>query len=227
MHCLTDIPFKLEPTELMPRAHVHPQGEDAAAFTQLVERARAVARPKALYREVFIDEKGADTVRLGSVTFTSRMLRANLDAAERVFAYVATCGHEMDEQAIPADDFVSPFWWDTIKAALLGAAMQYTLEHVKRRYRLAKTSSMNPGSGDANVWPLEQQRELFALLDGVTPHIGVTLTDTCLMLPNKTVSGVLFPAERDFRACQVCHRAECPNRGAPFDEALWKSIQHE
>jgi hypothetical protein len=226
MHCLTDIPFTLDAAELMPRAHVDPQGEDAAAFAALVERARAVARPKALYREAFIDAKGPDTIRIGTITFTSRMLRANLDAAERVFAYVATCGHEMDEPEIP-DDFLSPFWWDTIKAALLGAALTYAVDHIRHRYRLEKTSSMHPGSGDANVWPIQQQRELFALLDGVTPHIGVTLTDTCLMLPNKTVSGVLFPTARDFRSCQVCHRAECPNRSAPFDEALWKTLQHE
>ncbi len=226
MRCLTDIPFELHAAELMPRARVDPQGEDAAAFTALVDRARAVARPKALYREVFVDEKGIDTIRLDSATFTSRMLRANLDAAERVFAYVATCGHEMDGQDVP-DDFLSPFWWDTIKAALLGTAIQYAVDDIKRRYRLTKTSSMHPGSGDADVWPIEQQRELFALLDGVTSHIGVTLTDTFLMLPNKTVSGVLFPTARDFRTCQVCRRAVCPNRSAPFDEALWKSIQHE
>ena len=83
------------------------------------------------------------------------------------------------------------------------------------------------GSGDATVWPIEQQRQLFALLGDVKSAIGVRLTDSCLMVPNKTVSGIRFPTEKDFRACQVCHRKECPNRSAPFDKALWDSLQHE
>ena len=36
--------------------------------------------------------------------------------------------------------------------------------------------------------------------------IGVTLTDTFLMLPNKTVSGIFYPTEVDFVTCQLCHR---------------------
>ena len=88
---------------------------------------------------------------------------------------------------------------------------------------------MSPGSGDADIWPLQQQRELFTLLGGVdevTRQIGVELTDALLMVPTKTVSGIRFPTETDFRSCQVCHRPACPSRGAPFDKQLWDLIQH-
>jgi hypothetical protein len=85
---------------------------------------------------------------------------------------------------------------------------------------------MSPGSGDVEIWPVSQQKELFAILDGVTPHIGVRLTDSMLMIPNKSVSGIVFPTEVDYRGCQVCHRQNCPNRSAPFDEDLWRSTQH-
>ena len=64
-----------------------------------------------------------------------------------------------------------------------------------------------------------------ALLGDVEASIGVRLTDSCLMVPNKTVSGVRFPTEHDFRACQVCHREDCPSRSAPFDADLWAAIQ--
>ena len=45
------------------------------------------------------------------------------------------------------------------------------------------------------------------------------------MIPNKTVSGLLFPTEEDFHTCQVCHRDPCPNRRAPFDAAVWQSLR--
>jgi len=197
----------------------------AVAFTALVDQAQEVARLKALYAEAFVAGRGDDTIRIDGITFTSRMLRRKLAGVERVFPYVATCGHELDGVVLPAGDVLVPFWWDAIKAEILSAARAHLLTHLTDRFRLGQTARMSPGSGDTEVWPIEQQRLLFALLGGVTPFIGVILTESCLMIPNKTVSGLLFPTEEDFHTCQVCHRDPCPNRRAPFDAAVWQSLR--
>jgi hypothetical protein len=223
MPSLTEIPFTLDLDRLREKAHV--DEDDAADFAVLVDTARHLGRPKALYRECAISAKGEETVVIDGVTFTSRTLRRNLEPAERVFAYVATCGHEMNDVVVPPGDCLAEFWWDTIKTELLWAASNHLHAHLRQRYRLGKTATMAPGSGDVSVWPIEQQHELFALLGDVTAQIGVVLTDSCLMHPNKTISGFHFPTEHDFRSCQVCQRAVCPNRGAAFDAALWAEVQ--
>jgi hypothetical protein len=225
MDALTAIEPALDTAAILAQVRVAPDSEDAAAVAALVDRARAIARPKALYAEAFVEGRGDDTVRIGGVTFTSRTLRTKLDRVERVFAYVATCGHELDGVPLPADDVLVRFWWDAIKGECLAAARAHLLAHLTARFRLGQTARMSPGSGDVDTWPIEQQRELFALLGGVTSRIGVVLTDSCLMIPNKTVSGLLFPTEEDFQTCQVCHRDPCPNRRAPFDAALWQSLR--
>ena len=212
METISHIPFDLDVNALMEKVHVEPDSDDAREFASFVDRARAIARPKAVYRECFIDAKGRDdTVTIGGMVFGSRTLRRNLDKAERVFAYVATCGRDLDGRTY-----------------FLGA-LQHLDAHLRRRYRLGKTASMSPGSGDADTWPLEQQRELFTLLGGmneVRQQSGVELTPSLLMVPNKTVSGIRFPTETDFRSCQVCHRENCPSRSVPFDGKLWESIEH-
>jgi hypothetical protein len=124
-------------------------------------------------------------------------------------------------------DLLKRYWWDLLKDELLLAARQHLAEHFDRRYRLAKTSTMHPGSGDVAVWPIEQQRDLFALLGDIPRQIGVELTDTFLMIPNKTVSGICYPTEVDFRTCQVCQRTGCPNRAAAFDQVLWDSMEEK
>jgi len=225
MEALTQIAPALDTVTLLERLHVASESEDAAVFAALVDRAREVARPKALYAEAFVEGRGDDTIRIADVTFTSRMLRRKLETVERVFPYVATCGHEMDGVALPAGDVLVQYWWDAIKAELLTAARAHLLAHLTDRYRLGQTARMSPGSGDVDVWPIEQQRLLFALLEGVTPFIGVILTESCLMIPNKTVSGLMFPTEEDFQTCQVCHRDPCPNRRAPFHAAVWHSLR--
>ncbi len=225
METLARIPLALDTAALLARVHVAPDSEDATALMALIDQAREVARPKALYAEAFVDGRGDDTIRIEGITFTSRMLRRKLEAVERVFPYVATCGREMDGVRLPAGDMLVQYWWDTIKAEVLSVARAHLLIHLTDRFRLGQTARMSPGSGDVDVWPIEQQRELFALLGGVTPFIGVILTENCLMIPNKTVSGLLFATEHDFYTCQVCHRDPCPNRKAPFDAAVWRSLR--
>lgn len=224
---LDEIPVAFDVEKLADQAHVDLDDDDGDDFRDLVVKAAAVARPKALVQETFIDAKGEETVALGGVTFTSRALRRNLDEAERVFAYVATCGAELDAVPLPAGDVLHEFWLDTIKASGLATAIGFLGKYVKTTWRLKGMASMNPGSGEATVWPIEQQRELFRLLGDVHGDAGVTLTESYLMLPNKSVSGLYYPTEKDFKSCQVCRREVCDSRRAPFDEALWTDIHGE
>jgi len=223
---LDDIPFDLDLAALQKGAHVVPDTDDAGAFERLVDCARRLARPKAIYRECYIDARSADAVTIEGVTFRSRALRANLSQPERVFAFVVTCGREVDSADVDADDMLGMFWLDTVKMALLGAGRAHLTSHLDRRYALAKTATMSPGAGDVTVWPIEQQRGLFSLLGDVSTRIGVELTDSFLMVPNKTVSGIRFQTESDYRSCQLCHRENCPGRSAPFDQALWDAVEH-
>lgn len=219
---LAEIPFPLDFESVRQRARVKPGSEDALALAQLAARAAAAARPKALYRESFVEERGEDWVRIDGVRFTSRALRWHLQEVGRVFPYVATCGGELDTLELDPEDILQPYWLEVIKTFALDAARQHLEAHLQARYLLGKSAAMAPGSADEHVWPIEQQRELFALLEGVSAHIGVTLSASCLMLPNKSVSGIRFPTAADFRSCQVCRRQNCPGRRAPFDADLWQ-----
>lgn len=227
MEVLTEIPFSLDLDSLTRQAHLKAGSDDARQLQALVDLARRVGKPKAAYTVSFVERRNGDTVQLGGVSFTSRTLSRNLKSVERVFPQVATCGHEMND-ALPAKgDMLQEFWWDLIKSDLLSAANKHLGDHLHRRFRLGKTAIMRPGSGDASVWPIEQQRGLFALLGDVEEAIGVRLTESCLMVPNKTISGILFSAEDDFRSCEVCHRENCPSRHAPFNQRLWEETQRD
>jgi len=66
-----------------------------------------------------------------------------------------------------------------------------------------------------------QQRELFTLLGDTRGPVGVELTETCLMVPVKSVSGIFFPSETHYENCQLCPRETCPGRRAPYDSDLY------
>lgn len=223
MQIIDTIPVEFNITELSRQLHIAPGSEDAADLQSLLDQAARVAHPKAVYQVAYIEGRAPDTVTLQGVTFTSRVLAANLSTVERVFPYIATCGAELDTVPVPAGDMLKRFWLDAIKLAAMRLATAALFERLDREFVLGHTVHMNPGSGDADVWPIEQQRQLFSLFGDVQALIGVRLTESCLMVPNKTVSGIYYPTQVDFQTCQLCRRENCPGRAAPYDPALEES----
>jgi hypothetical protein len=223
---LNNIPFTLDTAALLSEVHVSQQSEDARDIHDLVKIAGRLARPKAVYKGSYIENRDRDKVCIDGVVFSSRVLSANLRAVERVFPYVATCGKELDELDVAPDNFARRYWLDTLKGMVLHVSLEFLYNHIRAKYALDKTATMSPGAADQDIWPIEQQRQLFSLFQNVEDSIGVKLTDSCLMIPNKSVSGILFATEVNFRSCQVCRRKNCPSRKAPFDKDLMRSYGH-
>jgi hypothetical protein len=219
MKVLDTIPFTIEAAEVIRQAHLAEAGEEIAAqVRKLVDTAQQVGRPKAVYEICYVENKQECAVDVGGVTFTSRVLRANLDAVERIFVYVATCGTELHQISTPSGDILLGYCLDLIKDQALAAAMHHLNQYLKRKYALGKTAGMNPGS--LEDWPITEQRNLFAIFRDVEQLIGVKLTESCLMIPNKSLSGITFPAEVTFASCQLCPREVCVNRSTLFDAKL-------
>ena len=226
MEVFDNIPVSLEPDKVLQFMHVRSNSPQVEGLVQeLIEVVRPIAKPKAVYKVSYVDAKDGDTVTIDGIRFTSRVLRINLDPVERVFPYVATCGTELEEISVPSADFVKSFCLDAVKTVVLRSAIAYLSDHLKKYYALGEMSHMNPGSLDS--WPVSQQRELFSLFGNVEELIGVRLTEGCMMIPMKSVSGIHFPTEVRFESCQLCPREKCFGRKAPYDPELAKKYREE
>jgi len=215
---LDSIPFVLDLEQLHQRLHIQ-KGSPSAV--DLAGEAQAIGRPKALYQPFPIEIKSPSEVILHGITLTSRILRVNLDSAELAYPFIATCGIELETWSNKIEDFLVRFWADAIKEQALNCAFCALEQHMSTHPNLGHTSMMNPGS--LEDWPLTQQRPLFAILGDPQALIGVQLSDSCLMIPNKSVSGICFPTNASFESCQLCPRENCQNRRAPYDESLFST----
>lgn len=215
-HVFTEIEFTVTTEDVvhaMKIRKVAPSLERTASM--LVERAMEVARPKAMCRVSYIENRTCDSVTIEEELFTSHVLSKNLEGIQRVFPFVATCGTEMEQLMPDRSDLMASYCLDTIMMLAVQQARRHVEGFLKNTYSLGQISRMAPGS--LEDWPLQQQRPLFALLGDVEQQIGVRLTDKCLMIPIKSVSGIYFPTEVRFESCQLCSRANCPGRRAQFD----------
>lgn len=228
-----DFAFAVDIGMLAKRLHIerNPDDEDFQRLSQMLAEALACARPRFAYGVAAIEEKGEDFVIVEGQRLTSPLVRRNLDKVHRIFPYVATCGVEADAWSHAFTDMLEHYWADEIKNQILATAISELRRTVQQRYfpdsRLAgdhpdddphggagadNMARMNPGS--LPDWPVTQQPALFALLDGMPAEIGVRLTDSCLMLPSKSVSGFFFSSESNFVNCRFCPILQCPNRSA-------------
>ncbi len=216
---LDDVPFEPDVDDLLRRLHV-PEGDDQKTLETMAAEALCIARPRALYREAYVESRGDDFVVVEGTRLTSRILRVNLDDTHRVFLYLATCGSELAEWAEAKTDILERYWADEIMQAALSAALAVVYSKITADFGPGKTSSMNPGS--LADWPIEEQRSLLALLGNPEGTIDVRLTDSFLMIPVKSVSGLVFPTETAWENCRLCPRKNCPARRAEYDEDLYK-----
>lgn len=218
---LDDIPFEVDVGQLAQRMGASENTELRLQLDALAEEAGRVARPRAIYRACFVDSRTDDETVIDGVAFRSRVLTVNFENVHRVFPFVVTCGRELQEWSEGLTDPLLCFQADEVKELALHAAGEYLGRHLDELFGLARSSHMNPGS--LPDWPLPQQHPLFSLLGDVEAAIGVKLTESCLMLPTKSVSGIRFPTETTFESCQLCAREACPNRRAAWDPDLFKA----
>ena len=228
MNTVLYAPFILPQEEIQSKLSIKSGSHFEKSFREFLEKVEQVARPKAIYRVSYIDEISLDTVTIEETTFHSQALSKNLASVGRVFPFIATCGIEIDEFPIEQDDILQQYWLNTIKLTLLEDSITHLYETLQNSYKFDNLSAMNPGSGDASVWPIEEQSLLFSLFGGIQStfqQVGVTLLPSYLMVPDISVSGILFPSETNYYNCQLCQREDCPGRQAHFDLELWESMQ--
>lgn len=225
MEIIDNIPIHLDAEEVLKKLHLNERKDQFDVVHKLVAIANSIIHPQAMYEVSYVDNKNEDTVDIGGIRFTSRVLRVNLDKVGRVFPFIITIGKELEDRAASFDNLLEQYYLDEIGNVAIGFIGNYLTEHLKREYRIGQISSMYPGMAESQDWPITQQKQLFSLFGNVEEMIGVKLTPSLLMIPRKSESGIYFPAEVKFTSCQICSRERCKERQAPYDKDLAESYR--
>jgi len=219
MELLRNIPVEVGSEEVLRKLQLDRtlakqlQGED------LVRTANSLIDPKVLYTIGYITNREEDTTDIEGTRLASRVLARNLEKVGRVFPYIITIGSALEDEA-SARGILQRLFLEEAGDLALTSARAHAEEYLVKRYELGKVSHMGPGQLD---WPIEQQKELFSLFPDVEATIGVRLTKSLMMVPRKSISGVIFPREVTFTSCQLCPRENCRSRQAAYSESLRKS----
>lgn len=220
LFALRNIPFEIDVARAAGKLRIAEGTDDFTVLEEMIQTARREGSPKAIYRIAYPELRGEDTVIIDGIKLNSRVLKVNLENIHRVFLYVATCGRELESWSRTYTDPLFAYFADYVKVSVLQEAIKFFTYHIKKTYRISEVSRMAPGS--LKDWPIEQQKPFFEIMGDVEGTTGVTLTESFLMQPSKSASGVLFPTKTFFESCMLCPRENCIGRRAPYNGRLYE-----
>ncbi len=161
---------------------------------ECLEAARGAAQCRAVWRRYPLEQDG-ETLDLGFVRTGSRDLREHLQGCGEILLFACTAGAETDRR-IERAKLLSPakgLLMHAIGAQQVEGACDRLCRLLAERFPNRQlTDRYSPGYGDL---PLSLQREVMDALDcGRT--IGVTLTESLLMKPSKSVTAIIGMKEK-------------------------------
>jgi len=159
---------------------------------------------------------GSSVVIEGSIIFQSHIIARLLEQCEKVAVFTLTIGNLLEEMAnLLAEDglVIQAMVLDAIGSVATEKVADFVQERIGRvanavGFHISRRFS--PGYCD---WEVNQQKMVFQAMDGDTA--GVKLTEGCMMLPQKSISGIIGISSSDvekYNPCKTCNKRDCVGR---------------
>jgi cobalamin-dependent methionine synthase I len=195
---LEEITFTINKTEVLKSLKYFPQktkidSSVEKAIERAIDEGYISARPKAVYETFAVArvKEGYELVKAG-YRLTGSILLKHLKQIEMVTLFACTIGEEL-EQRVKALIDEGRMTEATIIDAVAGEAVEGVANQVNeiiqreanlKKYKLRRRFS--PGYGD---WGIEEQKEVLRLIEA--EKIGLSLTEACVMVPEKSISALI------------------------------------
>lgn len=155
---------------------------------------------------------GNSVLQFGKMQFnTGKVISEALKNAEYAALFIATTGIELDSylNSIKQEgDIVREFISNAIAAEYAEATVREGLKCLQIEYSVKTVG--NPYSPGYCGWNIREQRKIFSILP--SDVCGVSLNESCLMSPVKSVSGIVAIGGEGVKApygCEICEMSNC------------------
>lgn len=184
-------------TEIYRYAGIRRGGDE---FSELLRECINEAKEKLIYKVCFCEfpiKIRDDGIDLGFTSVRSADLSGHLAGADRALIFAATVGIELDRAiarysrtSVSKALFFEAIGNERIEALCDAFCKEMSVEAAARGSVLSRRFS--PGYGDL---PLKVQRDIFRALD-CPKKIGLSLNESLLMSPSKSVSAIIGISDR-------------------------------
>jgi hypothetical protein len=139
--------------------------------------------------------------------FLQKIVTTQLGNSQRAALFVCTIGHAMEtwsKNLAAEGDEPGSFLVDTVASVTAEHAVDCLHDHVEKCMEMQGLKITNRYSPGYCNWPVAEQHLLFSFLP--QNFCGITLTESALMLPIKSVSGIIGIGPDVHKMDYVCDR---------------------
>ncbi len=182
-------------------------------ITDVLSEAPEYAEVKAGYvlRDDIEHDKKEKVIRIGDQVFSlGRFISSRMRKAVKVAIAVTTAGQKFSDWSkglMAEGDMMKGYIVDVTGSEVVDRAMEKLLDIILSEFEgsgMKVTDAYNPGYCD---WPVGEQQKLFSFLP--EHFCGVTLSESSLMQPVKSLSGLIGIAPDVKRTGYMCYN--CPD----------------
>lgn len=173
------------------------RGTEPPAYTvkriqQCVDRMYAAMTLRTTHRKFPVSVKKPDTVEIAGLTIHSRNLCKNLDGCDQAYMFAATVGVGIDRLIKRGEigGMIDALIYQAAGAEMIEAyadELNGALRRTEAKQGCRLRPRFSPGYGDV---PLALQKDFSRILE-LPKTCGITLTDTLLMVPSKSVTAFI------------------------------------
>jgi hypothetical protein len=198
-----------------------PDAAVLALFDEALALGESLVEPRVVYRAAPVTGQGPELIEAGGERLTIPAIGRLWGSLEAVGAGVCTVGSAIEERVRELWDsreLPLAVMLDSVGSAAVESLAEYANDLLCQAAIVAGTKVTNRISPGYAGWDTTEQAALFRLCSG--GPIGVTLNDSCVMTPGKSISflvGVGPEARVDhyFTQCRRCWMPDCAYRRAP------------
>jgi hypothetical protein len=183
-----------------------------------IENACDIIEPACSYtiRDVDWVQGSVVSIQGSGIFFESKTIGGLLEQCEKAALFIVTIGSRLEEivSQLARDRLIlQARVLDAIGSVAVESMADYAKDMVRK---VASTMGLyiswrfSPGHCD---WDISQQSVLFQTMNG--DNAGVQLTEQCLMIPQKSVSGIIGIGHSDiesYNPCKTCDKHDCKGR---------------
>ncbi|MDD3905776.1 MAG: vitamin B12 dependent-methionine synthase activation domain-containing protein [Candidatus Omnitrophica bacterium] len=198
-------------------------GDTRESVLKHLKEALAIARLKAVPAVTFIKKpiltSCASSLTIdGGIMLSSKELSAHLKGSSCIYAFAVTIGKSVEDTAsryMTKDDHLLGYFLDRIGSFAVESMAKNMEDNLRNKLAsegLSVSMRFSPGYCD---WPIEEQFKLSKIID--FSAIGITLTESCMMTPKKSISAVVGAGPKELFSkvkspCEVCSMRTCDYR---------------
>ncbi len=183
---------------------------------EVIEEVSGLREVKAEYRvfdNISLDKTEKYLAVEGTRFNTKGIIFSQISRAENIILFICTAGKSIGEksgQCMRSDDLLRGYLYDVVGSEIVEAAAGRMQEDLKKKMATSGKKISNRFSPGYCGWDVSEQHELFSFFPD--NFCGITLTESALMQPVKSVSGIIA-AGVDIKfapyQCKICGDKNC------------------